>query len=67
MIHAKYVDGKVVPITEEDATELEKRFPDGQVILSSDNCPELNNVIDRISAKLLEQNREAYEALARYD
>ena len=67
MIHAKYVDGKVVPITEEDATELKKRFLDGQVILSGDNCPELNDVIDRMSAKLQEQNREAYEALACYD
>lgn len=67
MVHAQFVDGELIPLTQKDADELKEMFPDGNVILTSDNCPELAEVINRILAKLLEQNREAYGALARND
>ena len=67
MIHAVIERGKVQPLTENDKRELEKLFPDGNVILNSDNCPELAAAIEEQSKLLLEQNKLAYEALARYD
>lgn len=67
MIRATYENGKVIPLTEDDRREMEKFFPDGNVILNSDNCPQLAAEIERQSAILLAQNRQAYEALARYD
>lgn len=67
MIRAEYVDGKIVLLTDEDVIEVQRKFSEGQIILNGDNCPGLDEVIDRFSARLLEQNREAYEALARYD
>lgn len=67
MAKARIVDGEIVPLTEDDRRELERMFPDGNVILTSDNCPELAAAIDKISDMLLEQNKDAYEALARYD
>lgn len=67
MIHARIENGEVIPLTEDDRRELERLFPDGNVQLNSDNCPELAAEIERQSALLLAQNKTAYEALARYD
>lgn len=67
MIHAQFVDGEIVPATEEDKRKLDEMFPDGDVVLTSENCPELAAAIDEQSALLLAQNKAAYEALARYD
>ncbi len=36
-------------------------------ILTSENSPELKAEMERLSNFLLEQNREAYEELARFD
>lgn len=41
MIHARIQNGEVVPLTDEDRRELDKAFPDGNIILTSDNCPEI--------------------------
>ena len=65
MIHAKIFFNDVVGATEEDQRALDEMFPDGEVHLNSDNCPEVAALIEEQSALLLEQNREAYEALAR--
>lgn len=67
MIHARIENGEVIPLNEDDRRELERFFPDGNVQLNSDNCPELAAEIERQSALLLAQNKTAYEALARYD
>ena len=67
-IHARLDEyGNVIPLTEEDRIKFEVAFPDGEVHLNSDNCPELAAEIERQSAILLEQNRKAYEVLAHYD
>ena len=64
-IHARLDEyGNVIPLTDEDRIKLEAAFPDGNVVLTSDNCPEIAAEIERQSAILLEQNREAYGALA---
>ena len=59
--------GNVIPLTKEDQIKLEAAFPYGDVVLTSDNCPELAAEIERQSTILLNQNREVYDALARYD
>ena len=66
-IHAKILNGEVYPLTPEDDAKLKAAFPDGRVVLTSENCPELAAAIERASDELLIQNREAYERLARYD
>ena len=67
MIRAKiFSDGSLEGLTPEDDRALEEMFPDGVVRLNSDNCPELAEKIDEFSRELLVQNKEAYEALARY-
>lgn len=40
---------------------------DDEKILTSENSPELKAEIERLSELLLEQNREAYEELKRFD
>ena len=40
---------------------------DDEKILTSENSPELKALIEKISAEVLEENREAYEELARFD
>lgn len=67
MAKARIVDGEIVPLTEDDRRELDRMFPDGNIVLTSDNCPELAAAIEMYSDMLLEQNKDAYEALARYD
>ena len=67
MAKARIVDGEIVPLTEDDRRELDRMFPDGNIVLTSDNCPELAAAIEMFSDMLLEQNKDAYEALARYD
>ena len=36
-------------------------------VLTSENSPELKVLIEKLSAEALEENREAYEELAKYD
>lgn len=36
-------------------------------VLTSENSPELKALIEKLSAEALEENREAYEELAKYD
>lgn len=36
-------------------------------ILTSENSPELKELIEKISAEVLEENREVYEELAKFD
>lgn len=36
-------------------------------VLTSENSPELKVLIEKLSAEVLEENREAYEELAKYD
>ena len=40
---------------------------DDEKILTSENSPELKALIEKISAEVLEENREAYEELRRFD
>ena len=40
---------------------------DDDKILTSENSPELKALIEKISAEVLEENREAYEELAKFD
>lgn len=68
IIHATLTEsGQVIPQTDDDRRRLELMFPDGNVRLNSDNCPELAAEIKRLSGMLLRQNRATYEALAKYD
>lgn len=67
MIQAMYENGVITPLTETDRREMDKFFPDGNIVLNSDNCPQLAAEIEKQSAILLAQNRQAYEVLARYD
>ena len=36
-------------------------------ILTSENSPELKALIEKISEEVLQENREAYEELAKFD
>ena len=40
---------------------------DDEKILTSENSPELKALIEKISEEVLEENREAYEELKRFD
>ena len=40
---------------------------DDEKILTSENSPELKALIEKISEEVLEENREAYEDLAKFD
>lgn len=66
-IHAKLLNGEVYPLTNEDEAKLKIAFPDGRVVLTSENCPELAAAIEKASAEVLVKNRNVYERLARYD
>ena len=67
IIHAKVFNGEVYPLTPEDEEKLKQAFPDGRVVITSKNCPELAAKIDEIGDRLLIDRREVYEKLARYD
>lgn len=66
-IHAKLLNGEVYPLSPEDEAKLKIAFPDGRVVLTSENCPELAAAIEKASAEVLVKNRNVYERLARYD
>lgn len=66
-IHAKILNGEVFGLTAEDDAKLKAAFPDGKVVLTSQNCPEVAAAIERASNEILIQNREAYARLAHYD
>ena len=67
IIHAKVFNGEVYPLSPEDEEKLKQAFPDGRVVLTSENCSELADAIKKASDELLIENRKAYERLARYD
>ena len=67
MIHAKIFGNEVVGLTPADQAALDEMFPNGEVHLNTDNCPQVAAEVERLSAELLEQNCTAYEALAHYD
>lgn len=66
-IHAKLLGNEVYPLTFDDEAKLKSAFPDGRVVLTSENCPELAAAIEKASAELLIKNRNVYERLARSD
>lgn len=66
-IHAKILNGEVYPLTSEDEEKLKQAFPDGRVILNSDNCPEVAAAIEKVSAEVLSERQNLYARLARYD
>ena len=66
-IHAKLFYGEVYPLTLEDEAKLKEAFPDGKVVLTSENCPELAAAIEKASAEILAKNRNVYARLARHD
>ena len=67
VIHAKVLGNEVYPLSPEDEEKIKQAFPDGRVVLTSENCPELAAKIDEIGDQLLIERREVYERLARYD
>ncbi len=67
IIHAKVFNGEIYPLSPEDEEKLKQAFPDGRVILTSENCPELADAIKKASDELLIENREAYEGLTHHD
>lgn len=67
IIHAKVFNGEVYPLSPEDEEKLKQAFPDGRVVLTSENCPELAAAMKKASDELLIKNRDAYERLARFD
>ena len=66
-IHAKLLNGEVYPLSPEDEAKLKIAFPDGRVVLTSENCPELAAAIERASSEILSERKNLYERLARYD
>lgn len=67
MAKARIVDGEIVPLTEDDRREIERMFPDGNIVLTSDNCPELAAAIDKISDEVLAERKDLYRRLAEFD
>lgn len=67
MIRARIINGEVVPLTEEDRRQLNEMFPDGNVVLTSDNCPELADAIKKISDDVFEERKDLYRRLANVD
>ncbi|MBQ3434100.1 MAG: hypothetical protein IJG24_03535 [Selenomonadaceae bacterium] len=66
-IHAKILNGEVYALTAEDDAKLKAAFPDGKVVLTSQNCPEVAAAIERASNEILSERKNLYERLARYD
>lgn len=64
MIHARIENGEVIPLTDEDRRELSEMFPDGNVALNSNNCPEVAAAIEKISANVLVERKNLYRRLA---
>ena len=67
VIRAKILNGEVYALTPEDDAKLKQAFPDGRIVLTSENCPELAAKIDELSAKLLVEKRDLYRRLANAD
>ena len=66
-IHAKILNGEVFGLTAEDDAKLKAAFPDGNVVLTSQNCPEVAAAIERASNEILSERKNLSERLARYD
>ena len=67
MIRAKIFNNEVVGLTPQDQRALDEIFPDGEVRLNSDNCPEVAAAIDKISADILAERKNLFGRLARFD
>ncbi|MBR0287370.1 MAG: hypothetical protein IJQ82_00155 [Selenomonadaceae bacterium] len=67
MIHAKIENGEVIPLSDEDRRKFDKIFPDGKVEINSDNCPEVADAIDKISAEVLIERKDLYRRLGNFD
>lgn len=67
MIRAKIKNGEVFPLLDEDRREFEKIFPDGNVVLNSDNCPEVADAIEKFSAEALIERKDLYRRLGNFD
>ena len=67
MIHAKIENGEIVPLSDEDRRELGKIFPDGRITINSDNCPEVDDAIKKISAAVLVERKDLYRRLGNFD
>ena len=67
MIRAKIKNGEVIPLLDEDRRELEKMFPDGNVILNSDNCSEVAAAIEKFSAEVLLERKDLYRRIGNFD
>lgn len=67
MIHARIENGEIIPSTEEDRRKLNEMFPDGNIALNSNNCPEVAAAIEKISADVLAERKDLYRRLGNFD
>ena len=67
MIHAKIFGNEVVGLTPADQAALDEMFPGGEVHLNTDNCPQVAEAFEKISAEVLNENRDLYRRLANLD
>ena len=67
MIHARIENGEIVPASDEDRREFYEMFPDGNVVLNSDNCLEVAEAIEKISVAVLDERKDLYRRLGNFD
>lgn len=67
MIHARIEHGEIVPASDEDRREFYEMFPDGNVVLNADNCSEVADAIEKISADVLVERKDLYRRLGNFD
>ena len=67
MIHARIENGEIVPASDEDRREFYEMFPDGNIALNSNNCPEVAAAIEKISADVLAERKDLYRRLGNFD
>ncbi len=67
MIHARIENGEIVPASDEDRREFFEMFPDGNVVLNSDNCLEVADAIEKISDAVLVERKNLYRRLGNFD
>lgn len=67
MIHARIENGEIIPSTEEDRRKLNEMFPDGNIALNSNNCPEVAAAIEKIFADVLAERKDLYRRLGNFD
>ena len=66
-IHAQWTNGEITPSTDEDRRKLNEVFPDGNIVLNSDNCPEIAAEIEKLSNEILAERKDLYRRLAEFD